>query len=794
MNAIKNYTIKNAMPATCWQDATPLGNGKIGAMFYGSIYDERILLNHEALYSGSVDMPLPDISGKLKTLRKYLDDGDYLKAERFYPEELKSLGYSARTGDYLPAFDIRMITKTQNAFSDYSRRLNFREGVFSLTYKDGETQFNREAFTDSANGFLFIKLSSQGRALNFEITFEPHDLSDAVDSSGNAIRKHLPSYKFYTDNGVLKGELVTLGGDKFTASLKVFSNGKVSLYDKVKKQKLAGMRGTAELSTNFFSVSDASEALIVCSLIKSGDEKDFDFKAFDLSPENYEKIRYAHTKSFSADFDRMKLIIGQSEENRTVEQMLLDGYNGNIPASVIEKQALFGRYLLLSSSSNCKYPANLQGIWNGAYCPAWSCTFFNNENIEMSYWQALSGNIAECCLALYDFYLSKMEDYRENAKKLFGCRGILLPLYCDDKRGLKKDVQSHVLYWTASSSWISNMFFDYYLHTRDKEFLKQKAYPFMKESALFYEDFMQTDEKTGYLKSYPSDSPENCANGSFNGAGNVNVCINATMDFAALKQLLTDLLYAEKELAIQDEKHSVWQNMLEKIPPYAINSDGALAEWMHSDFKDNYEHRHLSHLYPLFPGREITKKDEKLFSACEKALMCRYKLGLKEQTGWSFAHLANLWAAAGNGEKALDCLNLLMRFCVGNNLFTYHNDCRSQGVTLKFMWAKHAPFQIDANLGFTAAVQNMLISSSESEICVFPALPKSWDNVYIGPCLTRAGVAVTAELSECKIFVTLKAKTDVQITLSSGLNVKWQSDTDVKLKANESLTIEGIVE
>ena len=180
--------------------------------------------------------------------------------------------------------------------------------------------------------------------------------------------------------------------------------------------------------------------------------------------------------------------------------------------------------------------------------------------------------------------------------------------------------------------------------------------------------------ENGYLKSYPSDSPENCASGDFAGENKTNVCINATMDFALLKQLLNNLIDAEQVLNVSDEKDGLWKEMLAKIPPYIINKDGAIAEWMDVRFRDNYAHRHLSHLYPVFPGREITEDNKQLFNSCKKALVLRSVLGLKEQTGWSLAHLANVYAVTGESKRAVQCLKLILRFCTGNNLFTYHND------------------------------------------------------------------------------------------------------------------------
>ena len=770
MKTSRRFLVENRMPATVWQDATPLGNGRIGAMLYGCIYDERILLNHENLYDGAIELPLPDISNELSTVRELLNQKKYREADGHYVSKLKEKGYYAQTGDYIPTFDIHIITKTQKAFSNYSRILDMRNGVATVSWVDGEVDFSKEAFVDKESGLVVLKLKASLPVLNFQAKLEPHDLLDAVDYCGNKLTaEQLPKFNFSVGNNILNAELIALNGKKICAQMRIFSDGEVNLYNCKVPASLNDMQGTVAFKNNYFSVTNASQAVIVCSL--------YDYEETPVvlpDKDDFELWKENHTKKFSKHFDSMKLSLGTGGEKRCVEQQKVDSYNGKISLSQIEQMALFGRYLLISSSSNCKYPANLQGIWNGSYRPAWSSTFFNNENIEMNYWQACCGNLAETQLPLFDYYLMKMDDYRDNAKKLFGCRGILLPMFCDNTSGRKKNLQSHVVYWTASSSWISNIFFDYYLHTKDVKFLEEKAFPFMKESALFYEDFMQYDEK-GVLKSYPSNSPENCAKGNFDGAENVRVCINATMDFATLKQLLIDLIQTEKILGVHDEKHNVWEKMLNAIPNYQINDDGALCEWMHPDFKDNYGHRHISHLYPIFPGREITKHDGKLFEACKRAVDLRCKLGLKEQTGWSFAHLANIWAKMGEGDRAKECLELLIRFCCGNNLFTYHNDYRNQGVTLKFLWAGHAPFQIDANFGFTSAVQQFLIDSTESQVEVFPALPEDWNKVEIGPCLTRCGVKVTAKYNGERAIIKLEALCDVTFRLESGipLNLKY---------------------
>ena len=785
----ERYIISNAFPATKWQDGTPVGNGRIGAIVYGCIYDERVLINHETLYDGGDDAPLPDVSDELPKLRQLLDDGKFAVAEKYYAKKLKSLGYKSGTGVFLPAFDVRILTETDLPFSGYCRALNMKDGLASITWKDGKTDYKREVFVDYDTGAVVIKTSASQNVIRLSARLEEHDLKDAVDRNGVPLkRKELPVTKFYVEDGIIQGKLISVGGKVYNAKLKVYSDGNTRLIKEKKRIKKGGMQGTSCFKDNFYEVSNAGTVIIVCNVNEEGEN----FTCDTPDDFDYEKTKNNHIEKFSKDFCSCEIKLCDKPNVDFVESQKIKTYNGKIGAAIIEKQALFGRYLLISSSTNCKHPANLQGVWNGAYRPAWSCTFFNNENLQMCYWQALSGNLPNTMLPLFETYLSFMDDYRDNAKKLFGCRGILLPLYMDNKSGKKKDIQPHVLYWTASSAWIADMFYDYYLCTSDRLFLKEKAYPFMKEAAQFYEDFMSTDEN-GYLKSYPSDSPENCASGDFAGANKTNVCINATMDFALLKQLLNNLIDAEQVLNVSDEKDGLWKEMLAKIPPYIINKDGAIAEWMDVRFRDNYAHRHLSHLYPVFPGREITEDNKQLFKSCKKALVLRNKLGLKEQTGWSLAHLANVYAVTGESKRAEQCLKLILRFCTGNNLFTYHNDTLNQGVTLNFLWANNAPFQIDANMGFTAAVQNMLLYSTENVLKIFPATPKQWKEISYGYSLARCGVKVKLTRKDKVVKLYLIATRDTRFTLKSGCLIKRFIEEELFMKEGEKVNREYIL-
>ncbi|MBO5338824.1 MAG: glycoside hydrolase family 95 protein [Clostridia bacterium] len=746
----------NKYPATRWNDTTPLGNGVLGASVYGAVYDERILINHEALFNWCENKEIPDISYALNEVRSLMDKGDYITAESYYTNILLEKKYQPSSGKYYPAFDIHMLFESNDAFTDYSRSLDMENGVCRVSYKDGGYDCLREVFASQDNGAIIVRLTSEAPQ-NIKLALEKHDLTDLPDEGGAS------EQKTYTSNDGIYSEFTTQGGLNYCGIIKILKTDGEMKFGTLKKRKI-DMSGDASFN-GFLEITNATEVLLAvyaCDTIQGQD------KMLELVNElssDYDELYLKHSKRFSELFNRTTLSLS-SGENRSTEELLLDSYNGVVDARLIEKMADFGRYLLISSSINCSFPANLQGIWNGEYSPAWACTYFNNENIQMAYWQACRGSLAESLLPLFNLYDKFKDDYRENARNLYGCRGLLLPLFMDNGCGKKKNLQPHVLYWTGSSAWISAIYYEYYLYTRDVEFLRNRAYPFMKECALFYEDFYVYDEN-GKLKSYPSDSPENRPNGKFEGGGEISVCINPTMDFALLKELLTNLIDSATSLDVDSDKVEEWKKMLLSIPEYEINEDGAIKEWLHSDFLDNYHHRHQSHIYPLFPSYEIGKNEKEMFEAMRVAVEKRLVIGLKEQTGWSLAHMANIYARLKDGRGVKKCIDLLLRFCTGENLFTYHNDWRNMGVTLKYMHAGKAPFQIDANMGFTSAIYEMLLyAAPNGKFDLLPALPKELASGEVKGLKTQSGVDVSIKWTKDTAIATLKAERDTEFYVS----------------------------
>ena len=782
----------NTFPASNWNDTTPVGNGRIGASVYGCVYDERILINHEALFNYTNTMEIPDISSSLKEVRRLMDEKKYLEAENYYTNVLREKGYRGSKGKFYPAFDIRMIFGTYGAPTEYRRELDMVNGICTVTYKDNGERWTRRVFASKTDNLLLINIKKE-TPFNMIFALERHDLADWVDY------RNCDEFSSFSEGSYVYSRCRTEGRLDYSGIIKVlYTDGAMENIAKAKKRKI-DMEGALVLD-NSIKISGATKVTLALNIENKAEEFEKMKESVDNFALSFDEALEKHAREFSKIFLGTTVEICENDENATNEELLVKSYQGSVDVRIAQKMADFGRYLLISSSHGCECPANLQGLWNGAYSPAWACTYFNNENIQMAYWQAYTGGLADAVMPLFNLYDKFKDDYRENARNLFGCRGILLPLFMDNFSGRKDNLQPHVLYWTGSSAWISAIYFDYYRYTLDKKFLMERAYPFMKESAQFYEDFLVYDEN-GKLKSYPSDSPENRPLGDYEGSGEVSCSINATMDFALIKELLTNLVSVCDEYGIDAEKATMWRKMIADIPEYEINEDGAIKEWMHPDFKDNYQHRHQSHIYGLFPGFEINEQDNKrIYDAMKVAVEKRLCIGLKDQSGWSLAHMANIYARLGDGKRAKECLDLLTRFCTGDNFYTYHNDWRNMGVTLKYLHGGHAPFQIDANMGYTAAVYEMIMYSDLDKIKLLPALPEEWKCGKAVNLHVRGGLHVSIEWNENEVIATISADYDKNVDIGAPCGYNLTSSVGksskhgdnfvcLELKANETVKL-----
>jgi alpha-L-fucosidase 2 len=795
MNGItvkRHHGMKMLTPPRDWREAMPCGNGTLTALVYGSISPETILFNHESLWHEGRIAPLPDISSNLPQLRKLLSQGDFKTANELYPQKLYEKGFQPLLPKFHPAFDLKIKMPSEHAFSAYQRYLDFETGHVSVEWHDGDMVFERQFFVSLADNVAVMRIRSKTASkINAGFQLCEPNLCDAITDDGKFIEPRLKFTSIAEDNAIKLKVIGSDGGD-YGAVMQVHTKaghlrcGKDTTWTE-QLTSIPFIRGVTFNEQGVVSVSDAQEILIVIGLyLYEPAEKAIKEVHARLTalPCDYDQLYSRHNKRFQTLFKGMQFELDTDNDRGTSnEELLLNAYQGQASTTLIERLFDLGRYMLLTSSIDANLPPTLQGKWNGDYHPAWNSFFVNNLNTEMFYWQALPGNLPEVTFACFKYFESFMKDFHENAKKLWGCKGIFIPLTSGNATGLVQDAQSHVVYFIGVAAWIAQLYYDYWLFTRDKNFLAKRAIPFMKEVVEFYEDFIFVDEQ-GYNVFMPSNSPENAPRNSFpedldlSRAMNpgIPITINSTIDIALAKEVIGNMCDACQVLDIEKEKVAKWRTILNRMRPYRINEDGALAEWVHPEHTDNYAHRHLSHLYPLFPGFEITREEQpKLFDACRIALEKRLGIGLESQTGWSLVHMANIYARLGLGDKSLECLDIMSRTCVGQNLFTHHNDWRNMGVTLRLILGRNAPYQVDAIMGMTAAVLEMLVFSTPNVIKLLPALPTRWNKGTIKGVRTRSSVevAMTWDMNEKSIDVCFKSGcgADVLIQFPSAVKI-----------------------
>jgi len=737
-------------PATRWQDAFPAGNGTIGALVTGAIAQELVILNHDRLWLRSPAQPVPDIAEHLPTVRRLLAEGRYQEASTVLNDALRDKGYVHRIDPYHPACALEISTPCGAPFADYQRTLNFETGEVTVQWREQGSTRERRLFVSRADDVVVLRIESEPSPLSCTIALAPHDYK-AVSGMGSGKSKAAATvpidFQMQASDGVLQITGHYQDGGEFGGLARVVPHG-----------------GCCATVDGTVSVTGAESVLVLVKLF-ANEPADVALprlaQEMAALPADYDHLFKRHVALHRELFLRAQVHLSPDDApTGGNERDLLDAYDGAVPTALIDRLSAYGRYLLISSSAPGSLPANLQGIWNGDYAPAWASDFHNDENIQMNYWAALPGDLADTTLPYFDYYDRFLDDYRANARAVYGCRGILAPISQSTHGKIHPGPWIH---WTAGAGWLAQLYYDYWLFTGDEQFLRERAVPFLQEVALFYEDFLIKDPD-GKLLFSPSLSPENvpdCPGASI-------VTVNATMDVAIAREVLTNLCEACERLGIEAEGVQRWRAMLAKLPEYQVNADGALREWLYPDLPDNYRHRHQSHLYPLFPGLEVTPETTpQLFDACRTAVEKRLTVGMQAQTGWSYAHMANIYARLGDGDRALECLERLARSCVGPNLFTYHNDWRAQGLSMYWGYGSQPPFQIDANLGFTAAVLEMLLFSKPGWVKLLPALPASWAQGSWSGLRCRGGISIDAEwdMTAGRVRASLRSKTDQTITL-----------------------------
>jgi alpha-L-fucosidase 2 len=731
------YGLWYKQEAQTWVEALPVGNGRLGAMIYGGVQEEHIQFNEETLWTGQPhDYANPGSKQYLEDIRQLLWEGKQAEAQDLANEHFMSQPFGQLC--YQPFGDVYLNFSDHEVVENYERRLSLQEAVTTVQYDCQGVHYQREVFASAPDQTILIRLSaSQTGALSFQLRLESsHEQTEIKTENGEEIvligkSNNYPQALDYLGNPYPESKVT------FEARLKVIEcDGTIEPDGELLQIKGAQTVTLALVgATNFVNYKDLSgdpEKRCLAYLKK-------------LEGKSYEALKRDHIEDYQSLYGRLNIDLGESPISSRPTNERLDSFYEDQDPNLVALLYQYGRYLLISSSRPGTQPANLQGIWNDRMKPPWDSKYTININTEMNYWLAEMTNLSECAEPLIRMVEDLSVTGRNVAREHYGLDGWVTHHNTDIWRGAAPINHANHGIWVTGGAWLTQHVWWHYQFTQDKEFLKNRAYPVMKEAAVFFMDYlMPYPQQPAWLVSGPSNSPENGG-----------LVMGPTMDHQIIRNVMNNTIEAANILQVDNDFATELKQVVEKIAPNQIGQHGQLQEWLDDVDEPGNKHRHVSHLWGLHPGNEIhPSTTPQLADACKVTLVHRGDGG----TGWSRAWKVNFWARLLDGDHAFLLLKNLM-VPVGRKVLEEDN----RGGLYPNLFDAHPPFQIDGNFGATSGITEMILQSHLRDedghfiLDILPALPKALPNGVISGLCARGGFELSikwenSQLKELELF------------------------------------------